>query len=371
MLKKLIKGLVFVVGCLIGYLIFRLLFYIIIRVGLVTAENVAPAVQYGVMILFALIFGFILLKSAPALRSQAIRVGDAISKELQGVAPGKLISGTIGLIVGLVIAFLISQMLTVIVNNVVRSVVVTAVYLLLCFLGVVVGVSKGPEIGDTITSGKLIQDKPDRAKSIKLRKKGSTPKILDTSVIIDGRIADILKTGFLEGPIVIPDFVLVELRHIADSSDSLKRARGRQGLDILNQVRTEYGVEIYNTDSEKALRNIPEVDVKLLKLAEITQGKVVTNDYNLNKVAGINGVSVLNINELANCMKPVMLPGEEMSVSLIKEGKDREQAVAYLNDGTMVVVEDGRSRIGSTCEIVVTSVLQTAAGRMIFGRLKQ
>ena len=190
------------------------------------------------------------------------------------------------------------------------------------------------------------------------------------SVIIDGRILEIMKTGFLEGPIVIPEFVLVELRHIADSSDALKRNRGRRGLDILNKIQTEYGIEIYNTDSEKALKEIPEVDVKLLKLAQIMKGKVVTNDFNLNKVAVIKGVAVLNINELANAMKPMVIPGERMTVTLIKQGKDHNQAIAYLDDGTMIVVEDGRREIGKVVEINVTSVLQTAAGRMIFGKLK-
>ena len=165
-------------------------------------------------------------------------------------------------------------------------------------------------------------------------------------------------------------FVLVELRHIADSSDALKRNRGRRGLDILNKIQTEYGIEIYNTNSERALDEIPEVDVKLLKLAQIMNGKVVTNDYNLNKVAAINGVDVLNINELANTLKPVVLPGEEMNLFLVKEGKEYNQAVAYLDDGTMIVVEDGRKHIGKSIDTIVTSVLQTAAGRMIFAKPK-
>jgi uncharacterized protein YacL len=201
-------------------------------------------------------------------------------------------------------------------------------------------------------------------------RKGAAPKILDTSVIIDGRIADIMKTGFIEGTIVIPEFVLVELRHIADSSDSLKRARGRRGLDVLNRIQTEHGVDIYNTNGDKSLEEIPEVDVKLLKLAQNMNGKVVTNDFNLNKVALIKGVEVLNINELANCLKPVVLPGEEMTLFLVKEGKEQGQAVAYLDDGTMIVVEDGRKFIGKTISVVVSSVLQTSAGRMIFARVK-
>jgi uncharacterized protein YacL len=167
---------------------------------------------------------------------------------------------------------------------------------------------------------------------------------------------------------VIPEFVLVELRHIADSSDGLKRERGRRGLDILNKIQTDYGIEIYGTSAEKGLDEIPEVDVKLLKLALSMGGKVVTNDFNLNKVAMIQGVKVLNINELANALKPVVLPGEEMNVFLVKEGKEPGQAVAYLDDGTMIVVEGGKKLIGRNIDVSVTTVLQTSAGRMIFAK---
>jgi uncharacterized protein YacL len=177
-----------------------------------------------------------------------------------------------------------------------------------------------------------------------------------------------MKTGFLEGRIIIPEFVLVELRHIADSSDSLKRNRGRRGLDILKRIENEHGIEIYNSDGVKELEEVPEVDIKLLKLAQMINGKVVTNDFNLNKVAGIKGVEVLNINELANTLKPVVLPGEDMELFLVKEGKERNQAVGYLDDGTMIVVEEGRKYIGRTISLTVTSVLQTSAGRMIFGK---
>ena len=194
------------------------------------------------------------------------------------------------------------------------------------------------------------------------------PKILDTSVIIDGRIADIMKTGFIEGQIVIPEFVLLELQHVSDSSDSLKRNRGRRGLDILNKLQDAYGIDIYNTTGEKSIEEIPEVDIKLLKLAQMINGKVVTNDYNLNKVAGVKGVKALNINELANTLKPIVLPGEEMTLFLVKEGKEHNQAVAYLDDGTMIVVEGGRKFIGKTITASVTSVLQTSAGRMIFAK---
>ena len=248
-----------------------------------------------------------------------------------------------------------------------------AIYMVFGFMGAVIGSKKGSEvisqsIAKMQTAKPKQQEENPYAYNEKDRKKVRVPKILDTSVIIDGRILEVMKTGFMEGPIVIPEFVLVELRHIADSSDALKRTRGRRGLDILNKIQEEYGIEIYNTDSEKSLKEIPEVDVKLLKLAQILKGKVVTNDFNLNKVASIQEVPVLNINELANAMKPMVIPGETMTVTLIKQGKDQNQAVAYLDDGTMIVVENGRRKIGQTVEIVVTSVLQTAAGRMIFGK---
>lgn len=193
-------------------------------------------------------------------------------------------------------------------------------------------------------------------------------KLLDTSVIIDGRIADICQSGFIEGTLVIPNFVLDELQHIADSSDLLKRNRGRRGLDILNRIQKELGmyVQINDTDFE----DIAEVDAKLVKLAQVINGKILTNDYNLNKVAEIQGVTVLNINELSNAVKPVVLPGEEMIVHIVKDGKELGQGVAYLDDGTMIVVEGGKKHMGETIGVLVTSVLQTAAGRMIFAKLK-
>ena len=195
----------------------------------------------------------------------------------------------------------------------------------------------------------------------------ATPKILDTSVIIDGRIADILSTGFIEGKVMIPEFVLEELRHISDSADSMKRTRGRRGLDVLKEVQEKYGIEIYNT-YDKSFLEIPEVDVKLLKLAELMNGKVLTTDFNLIKVAGIQGIPVLNINELVKALRPVILPGENMMISIIKEGKEYNQGVGYMDDGTMIVVEDGKRLIGLDVNVEVTSVLQTASGRMIFAK---
>jgi len=191
-------------------------------------------------------------------------------------------------------------------------------------------------------------------------------KILDTSVIIDGRIADVCETGFIDGTLVIPQFVLKELQLVADSADSLKRNRGRRGLDILQKVQKMSGIEVSISDLD--FPEVREVDLKLIELARALQGKIVTNDFNLNKVAQLRGVDVLNVNELANSLKPVVLPGEIMKVFILKEGKEYNQGVAYLDDGTMVVVDNARRMISKTTDIVVTSVRQTTAGKMIFGR---
>jgi uncharacterized protein YacL len=196
----------------------------------------------------------------------------------------------------------------------------------------------------------------------------SNQKVLDTSVIIDGRIADVCDTGFIEGNLIVPQFILQELQHIADSADSLRRARGRRGLDILHRIQKMSGITVKIVEDD--FPKIKEVDAKLVALAKMMDAKILTNDFNLNKVAALQGVPVLNINELANALKPVVLPGETMKVFVLKEGKEQNQGVAYLDDGTMVVVENGRRFIGKNIDVSVTSVLQTTAGRMIFSRPK-
>ncbi len=231
----------------------------------------------------------------------------------------------------------------------------TMLLLMLPYLGGVVGARKGEWLHPGRFIGLFRESAPQRRY-----------KILDTSVIIDGRIADICEAGFVDGTIVIPQFVLKELQLIADSSDSLKRNRGRRGLDILQKIQKMAGLDVMISDADYP--EIREVDLKLIELARATQGKIVTNDFNLNKVAQLRGVSVLNINELANALKPVVLPGEFMKVFILKEGKEYNQGVAYLDDGTMVVVDNARKMISKTIDIVVTSVLQTTAGKMIFGR---
>lgn len=201
-----------------------------------------------------------------------------------------------------------------------------------------------------------------------LRGQSAGGKILDTSVIVDGRIADICKTGFIEGEVIIPRFVLKELQQVADSQDPLKRNRGRRGLDILNKIRKEKRVNVRIVDRD--FPEVKDVDAKLIRLAKAMGARVITNDFNLNKIAELEGVEVLNINELSNALKPYVLPGEELRVQIIREGKETDQGVGYLDDGTMVVVEEGKRHINAVVDTVVTSVLQTPAGRMIFARLK-
>ncbi len=229
------------------------------------------------------------------------------------------------------------------------------VLLVLPYLGLMLGGRKGEWLEPARLAGIFRATGPQRRY-----------KILDTSVIIDGRIADLCDTGFIDGTLVIPQFVLKELQLVADSADSMKRNRGRRGLDILQKVQKMSGVEV--TISDVDYPEVREVDLKLIELARTLQGKIVTNDFNLNKVAQLRGVEVLNINELANALKPVVLPGEIMKVFVLKEGKEYNQGVAYLDDGTMVVVDNARKMISKTIDIVVTSVLQTTAGKMIFGR---
>ncbi|CAM3895051.1 PIN/TRAM domain-containing protein [Alkalicoccus chagannorensis] len=280
-----------------------------------------------------------------------------------------LFFGTMGLFIGLALAFLITVALMSMEIPVVSSILPILLTLFFGYIGFRIGLQKRDELMALLPLGRgASKKKAGEDESAAEETKEPKLKLLDTSVIIDGRIADICQTGFIEGTLLIPEFVLEELQHIADSSDVLKRNRGRRGLDILNKIQKELdvNVEIYEGDFD----DIQEVDSKLVKLAKLLDGFVVTNDFNLNKVCDLQGVAVLNINDLANAVKPVVLPGEEMAVQIIKDGKEQNQGIAYLDDGTMIVVEEGKSHIGSTIDVVVTSVLQTSAGRMIFAKPK-
>ena len=365
MLQKLVRAVLTIAGALLGFGLYTLTKFLIILAGHKELVDFSEIQDMIISTLVAIIFGLIFFRLTPAFKKQGNKMANNLESDLQKMSANDIVMGTVGLIAGLIIAFLISQIYVGIKVPYLDVILNVITYIILGYLGIVIATKKGKDIRGSLLNWRLSGSGTGKGGKTK---SDATPKILDTSVIIDGRIADIMKTGFIEGQIVIPEFVLVELRHIADSSDALKRNRGRRGLDILNKIQNEYGVEIYNSTGEKSLDEIPEVDVKLLKLAQIMNGKVVTNDFNLNKVAGIKGVDVLNINELANTLKPVVRPGEEMILSLVKEGKENNQAVAYLDDGTMIVVEDGKRFIGQTIKVIVTSVLQTSAGRMIFAK---
>ncbi|GAK13860.1 PIN/TRAM domain-containing protein [Geomicrobium sp. JCM 19039] len=275
--------------------------------------------------------------------------------------------GTIGLLLGLMVAYLIGIPLGEISFSVFSQILPIFLTVLFGYFGYRIGSQKRDELISLVSNFGKGSNKDFKQESSS--DKGVPTKIFDTSVIIDGRIADVCRTRFLEGTVVIPKFVLDELQHIADSSDALKRNRGRRGLDILNQIQKELPVQVKIEDID--FDDVQGVDSKLVKLAQKTSGIVVTNDFNLNKVCDLQGVPVLNINDLANAVKPVVLPGEEMHVQVIKDGKEANQGIGYLDDGTMIVIEEGHKYIGQQIDVVVTSVLQTSAGRMIFAKPKQ
>ncbi|SCZ05618.1 PIN/TRAM domain-containing protein [Alkaliphilus peptidifermentans] len=363
MINRIIRGMLAALGALLGLAIFV---YITNALAPEAIHN-SFITYVSAIIITSLLSGGILFILSPWLINQGRNLANWIERELANVPIVNIVLGSVGLIAGLIIAYLISGLL----NNIipipfVGGILSAAIYIFMSYLGVTIATKKT----DELTSLQAIFKKNSsniRERSSKKESKVS-PKILDTSVIIDGRIADICKTGFVEGPLVIPGFVLEELRHIADSSDSLKRNRGRRGLDILNKIQKELDIEV--KINEKDFDDLSEVDTKLLRLAQVLDGKVLTNDFNLNKVAEFQGVPVLNINELANAVKPIVLPGEEMLVQVIKDGKESGQGLAYLDDGTMIVVESGKKFIGKNIDVLVTSVLQTAAGRMIFAKPK-
>ena len=276
---------------------------------------------------------------------------------LRLVSLKRLIGAAIGSVLGIFGAYLFSLVLR---NSLpagnTQNFLELMVMLLMAYVGLIVGANKGDLLNLAALGGLFGGEKQGK----------KNYKILDTSVIIDGRISDIAETGFLDGVLVIPQFVLRELQLVADSADSLKRNRGRRGLDILQRLQKVASLNIQIVEDD--FPAVREVDLKLIELAKVYEGKIVTNDFNLNKVAQLQGVDVLNINELANALKPIVLPGETMRVFVLKEGKEYNQGVAYLDDGTMVVVDNARKMIGKTVDISVTSVLQTTAGKMIFGK---
>ena len=271
-----------------------------------------------------------------------------------------LIGAAVGSILGIIGAYLIGSLISsqesLAVPPTTKTFLTLALTFFMAYVGLMVGAAKGDYL-ELSALGGIFSDKAARRDI----------KVLDTSVIIDGRIADVAETGFLTGTLIIPQFILRELQQVADSPDSSKRQRGRRGLDMLNRLRNNSSLDIQIVETD--FPSVREVDLKLIELGKQLDAVIVTNDFNLNKVSQLRGVSVLNINELANALKPVVLPGEAMRVFILKEGKEYNQGVAYLDDGTMVVVDNARRLIGKNADIAVTSVLQTTAGKMIFGRL--
>lgn len=318
--------------------------------------DLAPEIKAVVYIAVAASAAVIFFSTGNRIIEVTLAFLDKLELALQKMTLYELVISAVGLIIGLVVANLV-------------TIPINRIDIIGVPVSVIANVLFGC-LGVAIAAGKRNENLADSfmGKSGKADKSYAPPKVLDTSVIIDGRIVDICRSGFLEGELVVPSFVLEELRHIADSSDTLKRNRGRRGLDVLNMIQKELGMPM-------RIENVPvssdaEVDSELLKLAKKMEGKVLTIDYNLNKVANFQGVPVLNINELANAVKPIALPGEDMVVQVIKDGKENGQGVGYLDDGTMIVVEGGRRHIGESVNVTVTSILQTAAGRMIFAKPK-
>lgn len=325
-------------------------------------KMLTPVLQFGnlwALVGLGMLVGAII---APYFSNLFMRIADTVVSALQRYTLQEVVMGSVGLVFGLIIAAIIILILSFIPFSkipIAGDFIGPLAYIVVAIFWAYLGVYFAAKLTLMQSLGSLFGGK-------KTHPPVKTNKIFDTSVIIDGRIADISKTGFLEGNLLVPKFILEELQQIADSSDTLKRNRGRRGLDVLNSLRKDPGIEIH----EKNYHDMA-VDAKLVKLAQELKGSIITTDFNLNKVAQIHEVKVLNINELANALRPVVLPGEEMTVTILKEGKEREQGVAYLEDGTMVVIEDGRKRMGETIPVEVTSVLQTVAGKMIFAKIKQ
>ncbi|RNF38663.1 PIN/TRAM domain-containing protein [Planococcus salinus] len=354
MLKRIIQILFLLVGATVGIILIPNVFGLISFLDNPWINNPYVAALVGALIFLLLSFLFADL---------LVNFMKWMEEKLLHAPTLDLLFGTIGLIIGLVVAFLIGFALSTIDIPLVATAAPIVLSVVLGYLGFQVGFQKREELLAMLTPAKAAASKkPELVDPVEK----ASYKLLDTSVIIDGRIADISATGFMEGTFVVPQFVLSELQHIADSSDTLKRTRGRRGLDILKRLQSERLDAIMIT--EESFDEVSEVDLKLMRAAKKMGGQVVTNDFNLNKVCELHNVPVLNINDLANAVKPVVIPGEDMHVVVIKDGKEQNQGVAYLDDGTMIVIEDGKGFIGEAIDVTVTSVLQTSAGRMIFAK---
>lgn len=362
MLKKIIRVIFTIIGLISGYILSGVLINIKLIGDLSFLSETTAIISFRVLL--TLLIGIILYFISPSIYDSILKAIEYIERNIQRFTATEIIYGIFGAVISLIITSLIGLPLNRIDLFGLGPILFVLVNLIFAIIFANIFIEKRDDISNVLANLKKnsIKDKKSKV-TVK-----NNPKVLDTSVIIDGRIFDICQTGFIEGPLVIPNFVLDELRHISDSADSLKRNRGRRGLDILNKIQKELDIETQIWEGD--FPEIQEVDSKLLKLAQVLKGKVITNDFNLNKVAEFQGVPVLNINELANAIKPIVLPGEEMKVVVVKDGKEATQGIGYLDDGTMIVVEGGRKYMGDQITVIVTSVLQTAAGRMIFAKPK-
>lgn len=337
---------------------------IFLAVNLLRFWYLADSVKIALLVVAGILGLLLGILFAPRLINGVIWVVNKGEQHFQKIPVIDLVVGVLGLIIALIIANLFGNILASF--GWLGKIIWLGVTMLLGYLGLSIGIKKGEELWSTVSS----LSRAGKEKGNREQRNTGQVKIVDTSAVIDGRIADLCASGFIEGTLLVPVFVLDELQHIADSNDVLKRNRGRRGLDILNRMRKEAHVKIQIYEDVQALANIPEVDAKLVQLAKRLNAKIITTDFNLNKVAELQGVKVLNVNELANALKPIVLPGEEMVVQVVRDGKEAGQGVAYLDDGTMIVVDGGKKYIGKPVRATVTSVLQTTAGRMIFAKLK-
>ena len=360
MIKKVIKAVFSLIGLTFGYVIGESFLKTATIKNIDYLSGTLGSIIF--ILVLSLLFGIIFYVISPIIYRGIVNIVEYTEKSVQKLTVSEILYGAAGAVIALIIVALLTRPLLSF-HELFGPLLVILINLVAAIVGADILVKKRAEITSVLINFKKNSGAKEKKAKIQVK---ATPKVLDTSVIIDGRIFGICETGFIEGPLVIPNFVLDELRHISDSADGLKRIRGRRGLDILNKIQKELPIETQIWEGD--FPSISEVDSKLLKLAQVLNGKVITNDYNLNKVAEVQGVPVLNINELSNAIKPVVIPGEQMTVEVIKEGKEYTQGVAYLDDGTMIVVEDGRRHIGKTIIVLVTSVLQTAAGRMIFAK---
>lgn len=333
--------------------------YTLIRTIVVTQHiNMIPGFQIVIYVTASVVAAFLFYTTGNKVIEVVLDVLNKAETHIQRMTLYELLIDSVGLIVGLIVANLIT----------IPIVKVDIIGVPLSIIANIIFACVGVGIASNKKNEALLDSFKGKGSIPKSSKSAPGPKVLDTSAIIDGRIVDIYRSGFIEGEIIIPSFVLEELRHIADSSDSLKRNKGRRGLDVLNMLQKDLDCPVRIEDIEMPANS--EVDSELLRAAKKLNGKVVTVDYNLNKVASFQGVPVLNVNELNNAVKPIALPGEDMTIQVIKDGKENGQGIGYLDDGTMIVVDGGRRHIGENVSVTVTSVLQTAAGRMIFAKPK-